>query len=789
MVRVNLKGGVWKNSEDEILKAAVQKYGKQQWARVASLLNKKTAKQSKARWLEWLDPAIRKTEWSRAEDEKLLHLAKLLPAQWKTIAPLVGRTATQCQEHYEELLDQAATGGDAASANATLRQQTLRPGQIDSHPETKPARPDPIDMDEDEMEMLQEARARLANTQGKKAKRKQRERMLAQAKRLADLQKRRELKQAGLLSTKPGKKRKSRTEIDFGAEIPFYKPAPAGFHDTATEQSRSEAQRKKRQRDVDFQKVNENLYKTRDRAAAQAQKKEETRMRVLEDTNAKYGGKAEKLEQKSAKRPRGLLQLPDPTVTDTELAQLAKQHQGQPHEFGSSSTATQTLLRDYSDRPLPTPMRRPASTPSRDLMREASHLRMLEQGQTPLLTGGSTAQGDEEEDDDRKMAAVPVDRAGAGGTPAQDQLGLDDGASVGTFGTTQQSIREIARQERRAAKKARLELEAALAALPAPQFEYELAVPETGTDNDDETMMETVFLDQADVEAAQREEWRRQAQEEFRLRSSVLQRTDLPRPLSLYPPTEQDLISQEAWKLMQHDARAHPVPAEDSADNKKKKKRKQAEGVEEKHQMSRPPPVSLDNIPLAKLDLARSLVQQELEVLLEEKIAQVVRDGKATNRQDARDFLTEETLKVVKSNSESYVYKSGGWTVAKTDADRIESARLEFETLQEATTALRKKNDKLESKLSVVNGGYVKRAKGLREQMLEEFGNLQNARIEESVYSLLESHEVQGAMNRGERLKQETAALKKSEAVLQKRYGELLVERRRAAAISAKTGQ
>ena len=32
--------------------------------------------------------------------------------------------------------------------------------------ENKPARPDPIDMDEDELEMLSEARARLANTQG-----------------------------------------------------------------------------------------------------------------------------------------------------------------------------------------------------------------------------------------------------------------------------------------------------------------------------------------------------------------------------------------------------------------------------------------------------------------------------------------------------------------------------------------------------------------------------------------------------------------------------------------------
>ena len=40
----------------------------------------------------------------------------------------------------------------------------LRPGEIDPNPEGKPARPDPVDMDEDEKEMLSEARARLANT-------------------------------------------------------------------------------------------------------------------------------------------------------------------------------------------------------------------------------------------------------------------------------------------------------------------------------------------------------------------------------------------------------------------------------------------------------------------------------------------------------------------------------------------------------------------------------------------------------------------------------------------------
>jgi hypothetical protein len=49
----------WVNYEqffqDEILKAAVMKYGKNQWARVASLMNRKSAKQCKARWYNYLN--------------------------------------------------------------------------------------------------------------------------------------------------------------------------------------------------------------------------------------------------------------------------------------------------------------------------------------------------------------------------------------------------------------------------------------------------------------------------------------------------------------------------------------------------------------------------------------------------------------------------------------------------------------------------------------------------------------------------------------------------------------
>lgn len=82
-----------------------------------------------------------------------------MPTQWRTIAPIVGRTATQCLERYQKLLDEAEAkesrelglggpeGPEGQPSADDIRR--LRPGEIDPDPETKPARPDPIDMDED----------------------------------------------------------------------------------------------------------------------------------------------------------------------------------------------------------------------------------------------------------------------------------------------------------------------------------------------------------------------------------------------------------------------------------------------------------------------------------------------------------------------------------------------------------------------------------------------------------------------------------------------------------------
>lgn len=301
------------------------KYGQNQWARISSLLVRKSPKQCKARWCEWLDPSIKKIEWSREEEEKLLHLAKLMPTQWRTIGPLVGRTPSQCLEHYEKLLDAAARGinedssSSAGGAVSLDEAKKLRVGEIDPAPETKPARPDPVDMEEDEKEMLSEARARLANTQGKKAKRKAREKMLEDARRLASLQKRRELRAAGLSSS--GAARGGRGSgsgwgtMNYNNEIPFEKKPVPGFHDTSKELALESTT----PRDTRFKPV-----ATRDAIEVSLRKQDAAKDKKKLAEGELPVHLKRKLEEQLALKRGSALNLPAPQVEESSLTGISR---------------------------------------------------------------------------------------------------------------------------------------------------------------------------------------------------------------------------------------------------------------------------------------------------------------------------------------------------------------------------------------------------------------------------------------------------------------------------------
>jgi pre-mRNA-splicing factor CDC5/CEF1 len=591
MVRILIKGGVWKNTEDEILKAAVMKYGKNQWARVASLLNRKTAGQCKARWYEWLDPSIKKTEWSKEEEEKLLHLAKLMPNQWRTIAPIVGRTAGQCMEHYERLLDQAQEGAAEGDLDDPRR---LKAGEIDPTPETKPARPDPIDMDEDEKEMLSEARARLANTMGKKAKRKARERQLEEAKRLSIVQKRRELKAAGIES-KIGLSY-NRKGINYAKEIPFQKAVPAGFYDVGEEIQRGKAQV------LDAGRHGLELSRLEGRHAKEEEErekqKEAKRLKQLFKANAPEAiAKISAINDPTALHRRVALNLPSPQVrfavccysrvslflmpfdvqvSDTELEQIVKISQtnaGLMPPPEGSMRATQMLIGDYSNLGPSLDRSTPQRTPLQEdvIMQEARNLRRLRE-MTPLLDSQSDAELPELYEGTGFHGVKP--RSGVSATPntvlgtplllgakgsdsvsgsqwkaggsvahsvsstplLRDQLGLNSGAFDNiseTASVVSESMSSVSSRARE--KQLKSFLAAQLKSLPEPEYTYDIAVPDVApAEHEESSVMAMKPEDAADVIMRNEQQRADEERREQERRSAVIRRR-LPRPAEVIP--------------------------------------------------------------------------------------------------------------------------------------------------------------------------------------------------------------------------------------------------------------
>ena len=140
--------------EDELLKAGIAKYGYNSWDRCASLLNSgKSAAQCKSRWFNWLDPTIKKTEWTWEEDQILLRLCSVFRYQWKTISnQMPGRTQDQCIKRAQELEDMAKDSklgrlggegdGQEERSKYDVSNQVVS-GMLDTEAESRAARPDP----------------------------------------------------------------------------------------------------------------------------------------------------------------------------------------------------------------------------------------------------------------------------------------------------------------------------------------------------------------------------------------------------------------------------------------------------------------------------------------------------------------------------------------------------------------------------------------------------------------------------------------------------------------------
>ncbi|XP_025204697.1 cell division cycle 5-like protein [Melanaphis sacchari] len=788
MPRIMIKGGVWRNTEDEILKAAVMKYGKNQWSRIASLLHRKSAKQCKARWFEWLDPSIKKTEWSREEDEKLLHLAKLMPTQWRTIAPIVGRTASQCLERYEYLLDQAQRKEDGEEVGDDPRK--LKPGEIDPNPETKPARPDPKDMDEDELEMLSEARARLANTQGKKAKRKAREKQLEEARRLAALQKRRELRAAGI---GVGRGNKRKRGIDYNAEIPFEKKPALGFYDTANEEVDPLAPdfRKLRQQNLDGElRVEiEERERKKDKAKLKQRKENEVPLAMLNN--------------QEPIRKMSKLVLPEPQISDQELQQVVKL--GRASEMAREiamengpQQASDALLSDYTPSINNIPGRTPRtpSVSTDKVLQDAQNIMALTHVDTPLKGGlntelqnvdfnGVTPQrqlittpntilgtplsqiandGFQTPQSDRSLVKAGMLTP----TPLRDQLSINrsDSMEVDIINTPQ-AMKNYQHQVKE-------QLKAGLSTLPQPKNDFEIVVPEDHPEDEETEVQKDFVEDQSDVEMRSAEDLLARRQLEMKLRSQVIQRC-LPRPpdtnivlrpLNSEPPLTdlqraEELIKQEMITMLHYDAVCNPLPPEVATLTQSGPKKQ---------------PILTETQHLAYLQAHpyQQFTEEEMEnakqVLMKEM--EIVKQG-MNHGELSLDSFTQvwgECLGQVLFLPNQNRYTRANLASKK---DRIESLEKKLEQNRGHMTKEAKKAGKMEKKIKIILGGYQTRSQGLIKQFITSIDEIEQGHLELSTFQFLQRQEESAIPKRLQSLTDDVDRQKEREKILQQKFSDL----------------
>ncbi|KAL1837298.1 hypothetical protein VTJ49DRAFT_4041 [Mycothermus thermophilus] len=728
-----VKGGVWTNIEDEILKASVSKYGLNQWARVSSLLARKTPKQCKARWNEWLDPSIKKIEWSKEEDEKLLHLAKLMPTQWRTIAPIVGRTANQCLERYQRLLDEAEqreasalglTGPDGGETRAPTAEDVrrLRPGELDPDPETKPARPDTIDLDEDEKEMLSEARARLANTQGKKAKRKARERQQEESRRLAALQKRRELKTAGI-NIKITTRKKG--QMDYNADIPFEKKPVPGFYDTTDEIRRNEYQRE--HFDPKKQQVGNKRKGDEDDEADRKRRKNDKDGPSASLKAALKAGQMQKLREAEQSQKRKPLVLPAPQVSEGELEEIVKMGEIANRVSKEAREADNDATRGLEDR----------------IANEIRNIRALTETQSSLLGGentplheGAGSTGFESAAPRKEVVATPNPLATplrAANGPAATPLRVGqtplrtprDTFSLNAPDTDFDMVGGTPADARMREMSLRHQLKQRLAALPKPkETEWELELPEDKA--------EPMTAEQLEEDAAERDRREREIREarealERRRRTQVMQR-DLPRAVSVdyrallkqaadVTDPARALIAREAALLIAHDAAQYPLPGAAPA----------------------------KPVPLPRID-DNALAEARLQVLME------------------MEKPSPEDIQAAWDKEDPVLLGLG-----RPD-DPVPVMHATLESTLESLLASAEKGNKLEKKLALHLGGYKNRAETLRTKIADAHVALEKARNALSGFRVLQASEEQAIQRRLGALRAEVAFLSTREREAQEMY-------------------
>lgn len=103
-----IKKGRWSEKEDDklmkLLRKATKTEGKIKWSVISKKMKTRSSKQCRERWINQLDPDLKRGEWREEEKQKLLNLYEKYPNKWSIIASqLPGRNQNTVKYRYLQL--------------------------------------------------------------------------------------------------------------------------------------------------------------------------------------------------------------------------------------------------------------------------------------------------------------------------------------------------------------------------------------------------------------------------------------------------------------------------------------------------------------------------------------------------------------------------------------------------------------------------------------------------------------------------------------------------------------
>ena len=110
--------GSWTTEEDETIITFVRENGDKDWAKLALLLKGRTGKQCRERYRNHLDTSVKRTPWTKEEDERILQWVKENgTGKWKELSlSIPGRIGKQLRERWYNHLDPTLKKGGFTEA-------------------------------------------------------------------------------------------------------------------------------------------------------------------------------------------------------------------------------------------------------------------------------------------------------------------------------------------------------------------------------------------------------------------------------------------------------------------------------------------------------------------------------------------------------------------------------------------------------------------------------------------------------------------------------------------------